>query len=60
LDREFKEVTRKNESEMPLTTLRVSVTFCTPAVGKLVLSVIATTGNAKVTKHFLLFRLVGW
>jgi hypothetical protein len=60
LDREFNEVSRKNESGMLVTTLRVSVIFCTPAVGKLVAFVIATTGNTKVTKPFLLLRLVGW
>ena len=59
LDREFNEVSRKNQSGMLVTTLRVSVIFCTPTVGKYVLFVIATTGNAKVTKHFLLLRLVG-
>ena len=60
LDREFNEVSRKNESVMLVTTLRVSVIFCTPTVGKFMLFVIATTGNAKVTKHFLLLRLVSW
>jgi len=60
LDREFNEVSRKNESGMLVTTLRVSVIFCTPTSGKYVLFVIATTCNAKVTKHFLLLRLVGW
>jgi hypothetical protein len=60
LDREYNEVSRKNESGMLVTIVRVSVMFCMPTVGKLVLFVIATTGNAKMTKHFLLLRLVGW
>jgi hypothetical protein len=60
LDREFNEVSRKNESGMLVTTLRVSVIFCMPTVGKYVLFAIATTCSAKVTKHFLLLRLVCW
>jgi len=31
-----------------------------PTVRKFALFFIATTGNAKVTKQFLLLRLVGW
>jgi hypothetical protein len=45
---------------MLVATLRVSVIFCTPTVGKFVLLVIATAGNAKVIKYFLLLLLVGW
>jgi hypothetical protein len=60
LDRKFKEVSRKNKSGMLVNTLRVSVIFFTPTVGKCVLLVIATTCNVKVTKHFLLLRLIGW
>ena len=58
LDREFNELSRKNESVMLVTYSASFGNILYAYSWKICVVVIATTGNAKETKHFLLLRLV--